>query len=78
MFRARVTLKTVKMREEELPPLAPMTATLLFVALVVENCLAATVNGCWNLENILNKIFISPSNLYRTWDVRLTDRLEWL
>ena len=36
-----------------LPPLAPMTATFLLLAVVVENCLATAEIGFWNLENIL-------------------------
>ena len=36
-----------------LPPLAPITATFLLLAVVVENCLATAEIGFWNLENIL-------------------------
>ena len=37
-----------------LPPLAPMTATLLFWAFEVENCLAMLAMGRWNRDIILN------------------------
>jgi len=39
-----------------IPPLAPITATFLLLAVVVENCLATAEIGFWNLENILGDI----------------------
>ena len=41
-----------------LPPLAPITATFLLLALVVENCLATAEMGFWNLENILRDLAV--------------------
>ena len=40
-----------------LPPLAPITATLLLEAFEVDNCLTIWVAGFWNLENILTVLF---------------------
>jgi hypothetical protein len=39
-----------------IPPLAPITATLLLLAVVVENCRATAEIGFWNLENILRYV----------------------
>ena len=39
-----------------LPPLAPITATFLWLAVVVENCLATAEIGFWNLENIFRDL----------------------
>jgi hypothetical protein len=53
MQETLVCLNLSKYSDKLLPPLAPMTATALLWALLVENCLVAMANGCWNLENIL-------------------------
>jgi len=50
-----------------IPPLAPITATFLLLAVVVENCLATAEIGFWNLENILGDIDMLRAERVWSW-----------
>ena len=54
-----------------LPPLAPMTATLLFLALEVEKLLAMVAKGRWNLD-IIFEFFLKNFQTF-TFDTRPSD-----
>ena len=58
--------------EYSLPPLAPMTATLLFLALEVEKLLAMVAKGRWNLDIILDSLTVKIQTFkFDTQDLRI-------
>ena len=61
----------VLIRVSGLPPLAPMTATLLFLALEVEKLLAMVAKGRWNLD-IIFEFFLKNFQTF-TFDTRPSD-----